>query len=716
MKKQEVLVLLKKVETKNKFGITDNFLNELKQNSYFTIISNDINTEDVEKIKKHAQKLGKKCVSYDISNIDKSEDTIKKALDADEKDDIVLFRTQGDKNSSDKFKRIIAQASDIVRFDNVIFYSPYPLLRNVNENIVPDAYVIDELSFDEAESLLYYGAPMIDVSSVYGIVSDGINVYLKSLFEKGSTLITNKPSKRAEKKIVKGFSTIYGVSVLTLEGVGFKGVSGITTRLASACSSIGVSFMMIAQGASESAISVVVKDEDSSRALLALNKEFSDEIYNRLAEPIKIDNHNAIITAVGDKITTSPVFLSQFYSAFSSWNVNVKLSTLTRGDNTLCAVIKSNDIKKALSGLHAAFCLSKVTISVGLFGAGNVGRELISQIAGQENELNRRGIDIRLRAISTSKKMLLSDSGVDLANWKEEFNSDAEPSDVDKMVDFIDSDAYPYSLIIDCTADDKLPLKYYDWFERGIHVITPNKKAGVADYKYYSSLLDICKKNNVFWLHEATVGAGLPVISTINDLTKTGDKIKKVSGIVSGTLAYLFSNYDGKVPFSSLVLKAKELGYTESDPREDLSGMDVARKVVILSREIGLSTELGSLNIVSLVPENLRHIPYDEFVKRIKEIDMPIEEMYKKAVKEHKVLRYTGEVNENGKCSVQLSSYPEDHVFAQTKGTDNVIVFETERYFKECLVVKGPGAGIEVTAGGVFADLLRLCSALGAGI
>lgn len=714
----ETLILLMNTNPSLKFEtIKENseFLQEFKKKSRFTVISSAFSDEEIESIRKYIESSGKSFSIFEWLANEKSEEPLKKLLSDKSRSDCVFIKVAQEKNI-DKFKKAISKAESSLRFDNVVIYSSYPLLRNVNEDIVPDAYVIDELSFDEAESLLYYGAEMIDVSGIYNFVNNGVNIQLKSFVEKGCTIITNKPSRKAERKIVKGFSTIYGVSILTLEGVGFKGVSGITTRLASACSSISVSFMMIAQGASESAISVVVKDEDSSRALLALNKEFADEIYNRTAEPIKIDNHNAIITAVGDKITDSPVFLSSFYSAFASWNVNVKLSTLTKGDNTLCAVIKSNDVKKALSGLNAEFCLSKVTISVGLFGAGNVGKELISQIAGQEEELNRRGIDIRLRAIATSKKMLLSESGVDLANWKSDFDDNCESIDVDKMVDFIDSDAYPYTLIIDCTADSKLPLKYYEWFERGIHIITPNKKAGVSDFKYYSSLLDICKKNNVFWLHEATVGAGLPVISTVNDLIKTGDKIKKVSGIVSGTLAYLFSNYDGKVPFSKLVLKAKELGYTESDPREDLSGMDVARKVVILAREIGQSIELGSLNIISLVPEELKNVPYDEFVKNISKLDAPIEKMYKKAVSEGKVLRYTGEVNADGRCSVQLSSYPQEHVFAQTKGTDNVIVFETERYFKECLVVKGPGAGIEVTAGGVFADLLRLCTALGASI
>ena len=678
------------------------FFKEFDSECDIILVALDISDENLEAVRAEAEKRKR---TFGVT-------TISEYFGSSVKSDIVLVKSE-EKELTKESRAAASMICAHVKPDSVIVYSSYPLLRNVSTSIVPDAYVIEELSFEEAESFLYYGAPMMDITGIYKAVNQGVKVTLKSFCEEGGIIISSKPSKKAQKKIVKGFAAISGVSIITLEGIGFKGVSGTMTKFANACSDAGVSFLMIAQGASESAISVVVKDKDAGLAAMSINKAFEDQILSEMCEPVKIDNNNAIIAAVGDSITDSPVFVSAFYSAFSSFNVTIKLSTLTRGDNSLCAVIRTNDIKKALSGLNASFCLSKVTISMGIFGAGNVGGELLSQIAGQEDELNRKGIDIRVRAIANSKRMLLSNVGVDLSDWRKEFEKNAVALDVDGMVDFIDNDAYPHTLIVDCTASESLPLRYVEWFERGIHIVTPNKKGGVTDYKYYSEMMETAKKNNCMYLRETTVGAGLPVISTLNDLIKTGDEIKGISGIVSGTLAYLFSEYDGKVPFSKLVLKAKEMGYTEPDPREDLSGMDVARKAIILSRELGSSAELKRLDVESLIPESLKSVPYEEFVKRISEIDDKVKKLYDKAVKEGKVLRYTAEVGADGSCSVQLASYDKDHVFAQTKGTDNVFVFHTKRYDKGPLVVKGPGAGLEVTAGGVFADLLKLCSFLG---
>ncbi len=695
------LVLIEKGKSE-RIDFPKHFFSEFDAGAKMILVALDIADDNLKRIRSEAEKRGR---SFGTT-------TISEYFGKSDKSDIVLVRSEGKLTKESKAAASILCSH--IQPDSVIVYSSYPLLRNVSPSIVPDSFVIEELSFEEAESFLYYGAPMIDITSIYKAVNQGVKVILKSFCEEGGIIISSKPSKRAQKKIVKGFAAISGVSIITLEGIGFKGVSGTTTKLANACSDAGVSFLMIAQGASESAISVVVKDKDAALAAMSINKAFEDQIFAEMCEPVKIDNNNAIIAAVGDSITDSPVFVSAFYSAFSSFNVNIKLSTLTRGDNSLCAVIRTNDLKKALSGLNASFCLSKVTISMGIFGAGNVGGELLGQIAEQEEELNRRGIDIRVRAIANSRKMLLSNVGVDLTAWRKEFEKKSAPLDMEAMVDFIDNDAYPHTLIVDCTASDAIPLKYSEWFERGIHIVTPNKKGGVTDFKYYSSMLEMAKKNNCMYLHETTVGAGLPVISTLNDLIRTGDKIKGISGIVSGTLAYLFSEYDGKVPFSKLVLKAKEMGYTEPDPREDLSGMDVARKAIILSREMGFAAELKRLNVESLIPENLRNIPYDEFVKRIGEMDDKMKKLFDKASNDGKVLRYTAEVKEDGSCSVQLASYDKEHVFAQTKGTDNVFVFRTKRYDKGPLVVKGPGAGLEVTAGGVFADLLKLCSFLGA--
>lgn len=587
-------------------------------------------------------------------------------------------------------------------------------LSVVDRKIITDSKVIDELSLSEAGSLAFYGSGRVHPEVFHKCVKKGVDVFIASLVEEGKTLITATPTESAQKQKIKGFQTIEGVSILTLEGVSLQGRPQTASRMCGAVGAAGVSILMLSQGASESSMSMVVRSSDAALAASAIDEAFENEISEGSVDSVDIDSENAIIAAVGDGATTSTKVFASFFQALSSLRIKVKLTTASPLDKSLSAVISKKDLKKALSALYAGFYLAKRAISTGLFGVGNIGKALLSQLKGQEEELIKSGIDIRVRALANSKKMLLSETGIDLATWEDEFKKNAIPLDVDKMVDFLDSDSFPHTLVIDCTASDELPKKYLSWAERNIHIVTPNKKAGVTPYSYYSSLLKTCEATGTLYLHEATVGAGLPIISTLNDLVNTGDSVKSISGIFSGSLGWLFSSYDGKVPFSSLVLKAKELGYTEPDPREDLSGMDVARKTVILAREIGVKASLDEMSITSLVPENLRTCSKEEFLSKVSEMDEPMKKLYDDAAKEGKVLRYVGGVTEDGKCYVALDKFAPSHPFAMSLGSDNVISFVTERYFKQPLTVKGPGAGIEVTAGGVFADILRLCSYLGA--
>jgi aspartokinase/homoserine dehydrogenase 1 len=312
--------------------------------------------------------------------------------------------------------------------------------------------------------------------------------------------------------------------------------------------------------------------------------------------------------------------------------------------------------------------------------------------------------------------MILDQDGIDPADWKQRFSTESVPLDLDLFTRHIGATYFPHSLIIDCSTSSTLAELYASWMEMGIHVITPNKKAGTALMAYYDHLFDTCLKTGRRFLYETTVGAGLPVIWTLKDLVQTGDRVHRIEGIVSGTLAWLFSSYDATKPFSSLVRQAREMGYTEPDPRDDLSGMDVGRKTVILARELGYRVEVADIPIQSLVPAGLEQGSVQEFLDQLELLDPLIEAEYRKAQSLNQRLRYVGIVDEEGRCSASLRSFPYDHPFAQAQGTDNVICFTTDRYASQPLVIKGPGAGREVTAGGVFSDILRLAAYLGARI
>jgi aspartokinase/homoserine dehydrogenase 1 len=311
--------------------------------------------------------------------------------------------------------------------------------------------------------------------------------------------------------------------------------------------------------------------------------------------------------------------------------------------------------------------------------------------------------------------MVLNEQGRTLADWRKSVKQSGQPADLDTFVAHVHADHFPHAVILDCTSSAELTKHYPAWLERGIHIITPNKKANTSTMEFYRTLRASSRSTGRHYLYETTVGAGLPIINTLRDLVQTGDRVLKIEGVLSGTLSYIFNTFDGTRPFSEIVIEAKGKGYTEPDPRDDLSGMDVARKLVILAREMGLDLELQDIRIESLVPESLRKGSIDQFLDELPRHDKAMTSLVTEARGRGEVLRYVGLVDPEGLCSVALKSYPRSHAFAGTSGSDNIVAFTTERYHTQSLVVQGPGAGPEVTAGGVFADLLRLASYVGVG-
>jgi aspartokinase/homoserine dehydrogenase 1 len=377
--------------------------------------------------------------------------------------------------------------------------------------------------------------------------------------------------------------------------------------------------------------------------------------------------------------------------------------------------VSEPDTRRALRAAHSGLYLSGQTLSLGVIGAGNVGGELLRQLAAEATRLRQTfDVDLRVRGVATSERMLLDDRAIDLAHWRTAFDARGEARDLDRFVAHVDAEHLPHAVLVDCTASDHIARCYADWLARGIHVVTPNKRANASDLAYYRRLRDANRAVGAHYLYETTVGAALPIIQTLRDLVQTGDEILEIEGILSGTLSYLFNSFDGTLPFSALVARARELGYTEPDPRDDLSGTDVARKIVILAREMGASIELADVAVRSLVPESLQSGSVEAFLAALPAHDAEMAGRHRVAAAAGNVRRFVGRVARDGQASVGLREYPSTHAFGRLQLTDNVVLFRTRRYRENPLVVQGPGAGREVTAAGVFADVLRLASYLGA--
>ncbi|MEZ4241571.1 MAG: ACT domain-containing protein [Myxococcota bacterium] len=419
----------------------------------------------------------------------------------------------------------------------------------------------------------------------------------------------------------------------------------------------------------------------------------------------------AILAAVGDDMAGQVGVAARFFQALGDAHVSVRAIAQGSSERNISVVVDGADQQRALRAAHAGFYLSRQTLSIGVVGAGNVGRALLAQLAEQAESLRRRfNLDLRVRAVSTSRRMALADPALPLERWPAAVEA-GEPLDLERLVAHVNADHLPHSVLVDTTASPEVAAHYADWLAAGIHVVTPNKRANTGPYADYEALRDA---KTAHYLYETTVGAGLPILHTLRDLVQTGDQVQAIEGILSGTLSYLFNAWDGARPFSEMVRQARELGYTEPDPRDDLSGMDVARKLVILGREAGLRLELDQVRVEGLTPPELAAVSVEAFLEQVHALDEPLAARLAEARAAGEVLRFVGQVDREGRASVGLRRVPQDHAFARIRLTDNVVQFTTRRYADNPLVVQGPGAGPEVTAAGVFADLLRLGAYLGA--
>ncbi len=596
----------------------------------------------------------------------------------------------------------------------IVIWTDVDGVLSADPRLVPEARVIDTLSYNEAMELAYFGAKVIHPQTMAPAVQERIPIWIKNTFapEKPGTLIHDRSEPDP---LVKGITTVEKIALVNLEGAGMIGVPGTAHRLFGALREEGISVIMISQGSSEHSICFAVPEAEADRAERVVQRAFDPELREGQIHSVEVNRGCSILAVVGDGMAGAHGVSAQVFSALGNVQINVRAIAQGASERNISVVIDGRNSARALRAVHSSFYLSAHTVSIGLIGPGLVGGALLDQVASQAERLRRDfKLDPRVRGIAGSKRMRLSQGPIDLAQWRDAYGAGQEPVDLDRFAAHVHADQYPHTVIIDCSASAAVAGHYAKWLAAGIHVVTPNKKANSAAYGDYQRLQQARRAAGTHYLYEATVGAGLPVIQTLRDLRETGDEIRRIEGMFSGTLAYLFNTWDGTQAFSSVVKHAKQLGYTEPDPRDDLSGMDVARKLIILAREMGLKLELGDVKVESLVPGALADCGVDDFLERLTEFDAPMFARLESARSRGHVLRYVGSVSVDGKAEVGLVELPKAHPFANIALTDNIVRFQTARYDQNPLIVQGPGAGPAVTAAGVFADLLRVCAYLGA--
>ncbi|CAA0809832.1 Bifunctional aspartokinase/homoserine dehydrogenase 2- chloroplastic [Striga hermonthica] len=590
---------------------------------------------------------------------------------------------------------------------------------------VSEAVILKTLSYQEAWEMSYFGANVLHPRTIIPVMKYDIPIVIRNIFNisaPGTTIcrptgLENEDNQQVESP-VKGFATIDNLALVNVEGTGMAGVPGTASAIFGAVKDVGANVIMISQASSEHSVCFAVPEDEVKAVAAALESRFRQALDAGRLSQIAVIPNCSILAAVGQKMASTPGVSATLFNALAKANINIRAIAQGCSEYNVTVVLKREDCIKALRAVHSRFYLSRTTIAMGIIGPGLIGGTLLDQLRDQAAVLKENfNIDLRVMGITGSKTMLLSDTGIDLSEWRDLQKVKGEKADMQKFVQHVHRNHFiPNTAIVDCTADSLIASHYHDWLRRGIHVITPNKKANSGPLDQYLKLRTLQRQSYTHYFYEATVGAGLPIITTLQGLLETGDKILRVEGIFSGTLSYIFNNFVGARTFSEVVKEAKEAGYTEPDPRDDLSGTDVARKVIILARESGLKLELSDIPVQSLVPDPLKGCTSaEEFMQQLPQYDQDMAKQRQEAEAAGEVLRYVGVVDViNKRGTVELRKYKKEHPFAQLSGSDNIIAFSTLRYEKQPLIVRGPGAGAEVTAGGVFSDILRLASYLGA--
>lgn len=571
--------------------------------------------------------------------------------------------------------------------------------------IVPDAICLEKMSYQEAMELSYFGAKVIHPRTISPLIADNIPCVIKNTgnpMARGTTI-----NQSSCDSMVKGITNLDDITMFNISGSGMPGMVGMAARVFSTMSKENISIILITQSSSEYSISFCIRTKESKKAQAALNKEFQQELEHQLLDPVEVIEDLSIISVVGDGMKKSKGLAARFFFALAQVNVSIIAIAQGSSERSISAVVPKNKAIDAVKSIHQVLFGNKKVINLCLVGVGGVGSSLITQIKNQKDFLLKKDIEINVCVLANSRKIIFNKEGINLTNWKELLDEETQIFEFEALLDFVKQNHIVNPVFVDCTTSQNIAHLYARALKEGFHVVTPNKKANTSDYSYYQEIRENARSNHHKFLYDTNVGAGLPVIENLQNLLAAGDEVECFEGILSGSLSFIFGLLEDGFTLSQATLLAKEKGFTEPDPRDDLSGEDVARKLLILARETGLKLDLCDVEIEGVLPKGFAEgKSTQEFLNLLPELDQEFAKNIKNATACNKVLRYVGTINK-GKCKVAIKEVdPEDPLY-KVKNGENALAFYTHYYSPSPLLLRGYGAGNDVTAAGIFADILR---------